>query len=218
VLLPSARGGARGRVRGSRAGRPRARREGSRAKGHAYIYVLPISTTRPAWWPSRRRLSGRSGGRVASAPRTCRGTPGWRAAAAGGGEGRDRTPWGALGLVEGLRGPEARLGDCAGSGGRLGSRELIFKISHTKPGKNVQNLDPRSDLARAHLHLARWVYEGGESRESRQGGGQCSGEVWRLLRESPPLPPGQRPGAASGTPPPPTPGPERRTHKPVQCL
>jgi len=73
----------------------------------------------------------------------------------------------------------------ATEGGRFGARESIFKFSHTKSRQKVQNLDLRSDVARTCLHLARWVYEGEESREGRQGGGQRGSEVWRLLRGVP---------------------------------
>jgi hypothetical protein len=101
-------------------------------------------------------------------------------------------------------------------GGRLGIRESIFKTSHTESRKEVRNLDPRSDPARAPLHLARWVYEGeesgesGESGEGRQGGGQCGGMVWRQgvassQGDAPPPPP-------TGAPrPPPAPTPRPRT-------
>jgi hypothetical protein len=136
-------------------------------------------------------------------------------AAAAGGEGHDGARWSQLvllGGLESLEGLGARLGGCAGEGGGLGIRESIFKISHTKSRKKIQNLDLGSDRARGPLHLARRVYEGEESREGRQAGRQavCGGEVWRLLREMPS--PSRRPGAASGTPPPTPPhGPERRT-------
>lgn len=46
--------------------------------------------------------------------------------------------------------------------GRGFLRESIFKISHTKSAQKVQNLDPRSDVARTCLHLARRVHEGEE--------------------------------------------------------
>jgi hypothetical protein len=67
-------------------------------------------------------------------------------------------PWPALG--RGLGGGAIELGADFG-------RESIFKISHTKSRKKVQNLDPGSDLARTCLHLARQVYEG--KRASTEG-------------------------------------------------
>jgi hypothetical protein len=106
----------------------------------------------------------------------------------------------------------ARLGEGAGAGGRLGSRESIFKISHTKVREKVQNPDLRSDLARAHLQMARWVYEGGRAERAGRAGQRAG---WRRRVASPaggapPPVPGRRPGAdprPPPAPPPPTPGP-----------
>jgi hypothetical protein len=192
---------------------------GGLAREGKCIHVLPVSTYLSSWSSSRRWLSDRCA--RASGLRA----PRWQGYA-GAGRGRRRgrrrgAQWGTLGVLGGLGslgGLEARLGEGAGEGGALGGRESIFKISYTKSRRKVQNLDPWSDLARAHLQIARWVYEGGESREGRQGGGQYGGEVWRLLRESVPCRPGRRPGSdprpPPEPPPPPTPGPERRTCRP----
>ena len=171
------------------------------------IDVLFISTSCLSWSSSRNWLSSRC---VRASGLCAPSEQGYAGQGSGGGERRDGARWGswrAWGARVDRRGLEARLGGGAGEGEALGACELIFKISHTKSRRKVQNLDPRSDVARPHLQMARWVYEGGESREGRQGGGQSGGEVWRLLRESAPSPPGRRPGADPRPPPAPPPHP-----------
>lgn len=94
-------------------------------------------------------------------------------------------------------------------GGAFG-RGSIFKISHTKRPREVQNLDPRADVARAGLQMARWVYEGGESGEGRQRAegrvaARCGGSRGR--RPLPPLAgPPEAPPATPPPHPPPAPG------------
>jgi hypothetical protein len=86
-------------------------------------------------------------------------------------------PWPAFG--RGLGGGAIELGAVFG-------RESIFKISHTKSREKVQNLDPRSDLARTCLHLARRVYEGGRAGTKGQWAdgawGGCPGNPWAPLQ------------------------------------
>jgi hypothetical protein len=99
----------------------------------------------------------------------------------------------------------ARLGEGAGAGGRVGSRESIFKISHTKVREKVQNPDLRSDLARAHLQMARWVYEGGRAERAGRAAGRVAAKGGVSCGRSPPSRPWPAPRsrspAPSGTPP-----------------
>lgn len=100
------------------------------------------------------------------------------AGAAGDGDGHGASPWGARGCpVCPLRPWGAGEGGCD-RGGTFGSRESIFKISHTKWELFAHFPDTRSDVARAPLQMARVVYEGGraESSQGRQQGGQQAGD------------------------------------------
>lgn len=54
-----------------------------------------------------------------------------------------------------------------GAGAACLAASRCVKIPHTERPKEVQNLDPRADVARAGLQMGRWVHEGGESGERR---------------------------------------------------
>ena len=98
-------------------------------------------------------------------------------------------------------------------------RESIFKISHTKSRRKVQNLDPRPDVARTWLHLARWVYEGRRA-EGAEGAERAASTVvarcgvWYVLREVPTWPLAGAPEPTSGTPLPTYPGPRAKDLSP----